>query len=425
MNFVETYRQMLKNNEPSVMFTLENYNIHIINSNKEKNFDFPYILVIPKKVNDTSTLVVDNRTPKASDLSFDKTIENTLIDNIRVSKLPIEISKRFNEPILIPIIPRFKGFYTTALGSYVRNNDMTKLKEYIKNGEVDLKESDLDKLKDIDKQYHNMIEDAKEYMRNTLNNKVNDKVIQTGYSAASKLASNYTELYPGDVEILITGGTTGLGIRPEKEFYYPLGVKDIENWGVELSRRVKRFTYIGNKDENDPALANCILDEKRDINGNLKPKINSDGSITPILDENQKYTSLNKDCYTDNEVDTIYRNFGSNILDRFKNYEETLRKKGYNICSKIYEGDHISVQKNENVTNDVIKFLYENKYKNKYTKEQLLKNKQKLFLEKQKRNQKDSNLKLTYGSKGFMNIILISIIIIMISIFIIYLIKIL
>ena len=100
--------------------------------------------------------------------------EKELIDNMRVSKMAGVILKEFNEPILIPIIPRFKGFYTTALGSNVRNNNMMNLKEEIKNGNVLMDPKDLEKLIDIPKQYNNVIMDAKNFLRNHLHLNVND-----------------------------------------------------------------------------------------------------------------------------------------------------------------------------------------------------------------------------------------------------------
>ena len=358
---LDKYTEMTLKNLESIKLDFNDYFIYIVSSNKEKGFNFPYILVLPKQANEISTIVVDNKTPSASTLSYKETIEKELIDNTRVSRMAEVILEEFNEPILIPIIPRFKGFYTTALGSNVRNNNMMNLKEEIKNGNVLMDPKDLEKLIDIPKQYNNVIMDAKNFLRNNLHLNVNDKVIQTGYSAASKLASNYTELYPQNVECLIAGGTTGLGIRPSKEYNYPLGIKDIKNYNADASKSVKRFFFIGRKDENDPALCNCIFDEKRDVNGNLKPKLTEDGNIIPILKDN-KYIAVNKDCYTDEEVDIIHRKFGSRINDRFKKYVDSLNHFGYNITAKVYDGDHMSVQENKDVYSDIISFLKKNKY---------------------------------------------------------------
>lgn len=421
---LDKYTEMTLKKLEGTKLEFNDYFIYIVSSNKEKGFNFPYILVLPKQANEISTIVVDNKTPRASTLSYKETIEKELIDNMRVSKMAGVILKEFNEPILIPIIPRFKGFYTTALGSNVRNNNMINLKEEIKNGNVLMDPKDLEKLIDIPKQYNNVIMDAKNFLRNNLHLNVNDKVIQTGYSAASKLASNYTELYPENVECLIAGGTTGLGIRPLKEYNYPLGIRDISNYDADASKSVKRFFFIGSNDENDPALCNCIFDEKRDVNGNLKPKFTEDGNIIPILKDN-KYIAVNKDCYTDEEVDIIHRKFGSRINDRFKNYVDSLNRFGYNITAKVYDGDHMSVQENKDVYSDITSFLKKNKYNKSNEIIDLKKKKKQLLQEQKNRKIQEDGLKLTYGSKGFMNIILISIIIITISILILFLLKIL
>ena len=421
---LDKYTEMTLKNLESTKLDFNDYFIYIVSSNKEKGFNFPYILVLPKQANEISTIVVDNKTPSASTLSYKETIEKEFVDNMRVSKMANVILEEFNEPILIPIIPRFKGFYTTALGSNVRNNNMMNLIEEIKNGNVLMDPKDLEKLIDIPKQYNNVIMDAKNFLRNHLHLNVNDKVIQIGYSAASKLASNYTELYPQNVECLIAGGTTGLGIRPLKEYNYPLGIRDISNYDADASKSVKRFFFIGSNDENDPALCNCIFDEKRDVNGNLKPKFTEDGNIIPILKDN-KYIAVNKDCYTDEEVDIIHRKFGSRINDRFKNYVDSLNHFGYNITAKVYDGDHMSVQENKDVYSDITSFLKKNKYNKSNEIIDLKKKKKQLLQEQKNRKIQEDGLKLTYGSKGFMNIILISIIIITISILILFLLKIL
>ena len=421
---LDKYTEMTLKNLESTKLDFNDYFIYIVSSNKEKGFNFPYILVLPKQANEISTIVVDNKTPSASTLSYKETIEKEFIDNMRVSKMANVILEEFNEPILIPIIPRFKGFYTTALGSNVRNNNMMNLIEEIKNGNVLMDPKDLEKLIDIPKQYNNVIMDAKNFLRNHLHLNVNDKVIQIGYSAASKLASNYTELYPENVECLIAGGTTGLGIRPLKEYNYPLGIRNISNYDADASKSVKRFFFIGRKDENDPALCNCIFDEKRDVNGNLKPKLTEDGNIIPILKDN-KYIAVNKDCYTDEEVDIIHRKFGSRINNRFKNYVDSLNRFGYNITAKVYDGDHMSVQENKDVYSDITSFLKKNKYNKSNEIIDLKKEKKQLLQEQKNRKIQEDGLKSTYGSKGFMNIILISIIIITISILILFLLKIL
>ena len=85
----------------------------------------------------------------------------------------------------------------------------------------------------------------------------------------------------------------------------------------------------------------------------------------------------------------------------------------------------MSVQENEAVYRDIISFLKKNKYNKSNEIIALKKRKKELLQEQKNRKIQEDSLKSTYGSKGFMNIILISIIIITISILILFLLKIL
>ena len=72
----------------------------------------------------------------------------------------------------------------------------------------------------------------------------------------------------------------------------------------------------------------------------------------------------------------------------------------------------MSVQENKDVYSDITSFLKKNKYNKSNEIIDLKKKKKQLLQEQKNRKIQEDGLKLTYGSKGFMNIILISIIII-------------
>ena len=354
---LKQFKSMIEENISFKKIKQPNMDLYMVNANPLQGFNFPYLLYVPQKTNIVSTICIDNKTPVSSKDEFDKTIIRTFEEDLEMSRIPRTILSEMNEPVFIPVLPRFHGFYTTALGSMIRNNDQSYLLENISNHEISLDEKDLSKLENIPEQYHQMILHAQNFIRNQLGLKVNSKVIQTGYSAASKLASNYTELYPETVEALIVGGTTGLDIRPTKKYNYPLGVKDIPNYDELSSKQVSRFIYIGREDENDPALCKCVLDDRQDVNGNIVPKLNENGNIMPIKDENGKYVSYYKDTYTDEEVNTIFTEFGQNKEERLENYREITQKLGYDVTIKMYEGNHKTVQRNYEVIQDVMTFL--------------------------------------------------------------------
>lgn len=135
--------------------------------------------------------------------------------------------------------------------------------------------TEIENIKRIDKQYLNMIKNAKNVLKN-LGYETSDKIIMTGFSASSKFALRFALLYPEMVSSVIAGGMSALLCLPIEEIdgeilNYPLGVKDYQeligkSFNIEDYKNVKQYLFMGNLDKNDPLkYEDCITKEERRI----------------------------------------------------------------------------------------------------------------------------------------------------------------
>ena len=260
-------------------------------------------------------------------------------------------------PVLIPLIPRVRGYYTQALGSRVFNNDVSYLEEDNKNrsGDKQISQSEImqiqEQCRDLPSQLVSIILDSK-ILLEKLGIKVDNKVIIEGYSAGSKFANGFTSLHPEMVKACICGGNSGLSILPvadldNQELKFPLGVADIPNFDFDLFKNIPQYYYIGKEDDNDPAMA--VTD--------------SDGCLHPRWEEN----------YTLKEIYQIHTLLGKNIQERFDNNQRIYESFGVNAKFERFNGNHKTVtgQKdkdgnyivNESIKNFIRKVLNDEKEK--------------------------------------------------------------
>ena len=298
---------------------------------KNPNINLPYILFIPKNMNENSQLVVSCLTQTSSDVSFDETIkkiEKEFFDNQLYKYNGVgEIITELNYPVLFPLIPRFRGADFTFLSSQVRNNEVSNLDE-----------KTLNNIKYIDNQVYDMIMDSNKRLN------IDRKVIITGYSAGAHFANSFTALHPEIVDIEICGGQAGLQIQPYNGFEgeklnFPLGFSDIGDEKLKEYKKVSHFFYMGKEDNNDPA---------------------------EMIDGKAKYLSK----YTDNEVkqiDKLYK--GKTPQQRFKFNKEIYSNLTIDAIYKEYAGNHITVQQNKEVRTDIIKFIQLKNKKQELTNE--------------------------------------------------------
>lgn len=333
-------------------------------------FNFPYLLFIPKNIGNNSKLIVSNDTPSTLDLGFDDLIKETInMDKNNANPVNKKLCSKFGYPLMIPIFPRLRGFNTIHFGREVFVGDTSKVADRIKQGKCQLSFEDLEKFKDIPKQLYLMVQDALSFVRE-LGYQVDDRVISTGYSSAGKTANLFTALYPEIVEIEISGGTGGLSIIPLSDYNgiklnYPIGVNDIPNFNFEAYSKVRHFFYIGDDDYNDPALCKCEIEsDKNDANGNRVPKRDENGSIIPIYNEDRKLEPFYDDMYDSDNISAIACLYG--IRDGFDNQRrfdlntKIYHELGINSVHKKYPGNHKTVFDNlDQIMNDVDQLIIE------------------------------------------------------------------
>ena len=360
----------------------------IIPADKEKGFNFPFVLFIPDSLNNSSDLLVAIQTSKISRLGFEDSIKEILEHKDRanvINSTNIRIAQMFNSPILVPIIPRTKGLDSQYLGYALYHNDFNDAYTAVNRGSSMYKKEDYNNFIDLDKQIINMINYAKNYIFEKRNIVVEDKVILNGYSAASKFVNFFSALHPDIVSMVIGGGVGGTLIMPisnyningtNYEFTYPIGIKDV-NFNLEEFKKIRHFYYIGKEDNSmGPARGRfeLNLDENRNVvydkYGNVTPKIDDKGNICYILSDKGEYLSMYDDgYYTDcqvNVLNQLVHDDAHNLFDFTKGIYEAM---GIDAVFKYYPGDHFSVLENEELFEDINNFY--NYYKNNKIKAKL------------------------------------------------------
>ena len=124
----------------------------VINSDNE-NIKLPYILVIPDNYSKDARLIVELEGNPPTDKSITEQIDKFIEQNTGNSMdyMLHLLVKELNFPVIMPIIPRLKNFYTTYLGSKVIKNDFTG---------CDISSEEQKMMSNIDLQVKYMIEEA-------------------------------------------------------------------------------------------------------------------------------------------------------------------------------------------------------------------------------------------------------------------------
>ncbi len=325
------------------------------------NLDF--LLIIPNGISNESSLVLNGTTP---DTGTSTPNENpnygTYEDSYKAARMTAEnmwfspdykrLVFEYNNPMLIPIIPRCNGLYTGYLGYNVYHeiyDNALRISKFTEN--------DLEKFRGLDNQIANMITYSIDYLNETYNLNLDYKVITTGYSASSKMVNFFAALHPELVKMVIAGGTAGLTIIPSIEYDYPLGFKDIPD-NLEKFKTIPQFYYIGKEDTLDPSRprferrklkdenGKYVLDKNGkptylyDERGNDLPEM-KDGKIKFVLDDNGEYILPNGGYYSLEQTHILYDgNIPTDTQERFLYNEAIYEKEGVKAIFKRYEGNH-------------------------------------------------------------------------------------
>ncbi len=346
--------------------------VYLINPSPD-NYNMGYSLFIPENCEVVTTLILG-----ACNSSYTNSFN--LKDALKVASestceqnLSMWLASDLKMPLLTPHIPRVHGFFAQALGSRIYKNDVSLIKDAQSFDKKQMiSDDEIAEIKkfcyDLPLQVVNIIEDAKKFLEAKKIN-VEEKIIIEGYSTGSKFANLFTALYPKLIKLLISGGGTGLGIIPLKnykgeELNFPLGVNDLPEFDFESFKNVKQLYYIGNEDNNDPAIYKRKM---INLNGVRVPELDSKGNDIPII-EDDKYIAGYSDNYTDSEVHIIHTLLGSDVQERFDNQERIYEELGVNSVFRKFPGNHSSLT-SYNKGDQV------NEYKKEIIKEILIDNK--------------------------------------------------
>ncbi len=222
--------------------------LHIANSD---NFNFGYILFIPNTINCNTTLMVEGSNVSCSESTLEDANAHILRDALYPNSVSYKVAYDEGLPVLYPLFPRVNNIYNHMLSSDSINKNNNELDQY--------------GLKRVDIQLLNMINDAKETLKN-IDILVDDKIIISGFSASGKFANRFTVLHPEVVKLCIAGGISGVTTLPLSTFndeilVWPNGVGNLgnlidsnyDNNKFEEFKQVKQFYYMGSNDIlNDP-----------------------------------------------------------------------------------------------------------------------------------------------------------------------------
>lgn len=330
---------------------------------KDTGIKMSFLLYIPDNMNNESTLILNGITQgvgtkeahekdkKESSRTYG-TYSDSYEEALKVatkgyfSPIYKKLAVDYNNPMLIPIIPRCNGLYTGFLGYDVYHENYERAINAYNKGWSNFTKEDLEKFRGLDIQIANMIYYAVDYINKNYNLSLDYKVIATGYSASSKMVNYFAALHPELVKMVIAGGTGGLTIIPTRDYDYPLGFRDLPEENLELYKQIPQFYYIGETDQNDPSRPQFEIKRDEDgtiifdESGNVIPE-KENGQIKFIKDEKGNFILRDGGYYSLEQTHIIHPKY-SDIQRRFNRVIEIYEEQGLkNVIFKKYNGNHV------------------------------------------------------------------------------------
>lgn len=234
-----------------------------VEPNKKAGFNFGYFIkTLHNGINNKIQLIGECNNcgvVNSTDEAYKKTLWDVEYNGLVCKKLQDKLE---NSAIIIPCFTR----PMSEDGEHNINTHML-TSQAIK--------TDVKLIKRVDKQFANMIKNAKKVLSD-LGFTVSDKIVMTGFSASSKFAQRFALLYPEMVSCVIAGGMSAVPCLPTKEFNgevlnYPLGVNDYQEltekqFNEKEYKNIKQYLFMGDLDENDPVTYDdCFTKEERRI----------------------------------------------------------------------------------------------------------------------------------------------------------------
>lgn len=247
----------------------------------DKGFNYPYYLVLPKKVNVVKNsgqknylFVEPHNTGKANDdISFHIKEAYQVAEGNSAST-----ADELGLPRIVPIFvrPRTPIYDNQFVYTHALSRQTIYLEELKKEaGTYDEVFKPMDR---IDKQLIKMIEHANKYLSDN-GWEMEKKIFMWGFSASGDFVSRFSFLYPDMVKAVCFGGHPIFPIAEEKGFdlIYPFGTRDYKKitgreFDLEAYNNVAKLGYAGSEDYQDDPLQYSDLyvsQEERNIVKNL------------------------------------------------------------------------------------------------------------------------------------------------------------
>lgn len=247
----------------------------------DKGFNYPYYLVLPRKVNVAKNIgqknylfVEPHNTGKANDdLNFHINEAYMIAEGnsaITADELGL--------PRIVPIFvrPRTPIYDNQFVHTHALSRQTIYLEDLKK--EAGTYDEFFEPMDRIDEQLIKMIEHANKYLSDN-GWKMEKKVFMWGFSASGDFVSRFTFLHPHMVKAVCFGGHPIFPIAEEKGFdlIYPFGTSDYKKitgreFDLEAYNNVAKLGYAGSEDYQDDPLKYSDLyvsQEERDIVKNL------------------------------------------------------------------------------------------------------------------------------------------------------------
>lgn len=397
--------------------------LELINANPKLGFNYPFLLFIPPNFNKNhinSLIFHCCNTPYAS-INYQNAEEFTMINQLSGKQnLPLDISVQCIQSLIIPIIPRFRGYNPEYIDDGIQRGTIDNFKKEQKklNDKYQMNDQEINyefnRSDNILEQQVNMCNCAISYLKEHGIN-MSDKIIIEGHSAGSKTATSLINKYPEKISGYIIGGTTGFAEVKDKNIPGVL-------YNGELDKNNPRKIHVSEngmiESENKtsyPDIYVSWLKEKYDKSYNEWHKLNQDKSDKDfdivMYDIRKQHEKENNNKNVNN---IFVRGFGHNAIESKEVFDasinfvnKTIKEQNKNDkIDFVNKNDTHKTQKTINMSNTEYQIYLQ------------LKEKQRI---RHKQSQKEQEKSMTYNnSYGFVNLLFLSMIIAIITIFCLY-----
>lgn len=153
-------------------------------------------------------------------------------------------------------------------------------------------------------------------------------------------------------------------------------MRDISDFNIDTFKAIKYLFYVGEDDYNTPAVPKCMMEIDhydssgnpvylKDSSGNKIPKKDENGNLIMKLDkEGNMLAEYGEGYFSNYQINVLNRGLSSNPQERYDMTKDIYKSLGVDARFLKYPGDHITVNDNDSLYDDVFTF-YEEEVLNK------------------------------------------------------------